>query len=145
MLVEKLKEFNENLSWKFNYGADQWQNLQDFEDDSDLDFDDRAKYFLLLWKDRTYDINDFGAIEGYSFEGEFVLCVRSKFDDPDYNFKYEDHIAALEKEVIKVFDGFSFCEGWTVKSWREVEVSNQYDTNIDGLKVRFVIEYKYDK
>ncbi len=142
MLVEKLKDISEVAGWQFNYGADHWQNLQDLPDDTDLEFSERQKYLMLLWKDRDFILNDYSAITGCRFDGEMVLCVRSKIQDPDYNFKYEEYIKHLESETEKMFDAFSVCDDWTVKAWRETEVSNQYDTNIDGLKIKFTMTYE---
>lgn len=141
MLVERLKEACDSIGWNFNYGRGHWQNLNDFPDDSDKAFPQRAKYFLLLWKDRDFKINDYGAVVGYSFEGEVVLCVRSKISDKDYNFKYEEHIKNLEIEAEKLFEDFTSCEEWTMKRWKEIEVENEYDINLDGLKVRFTVEF----
>ncbi len=142
MLVEKLKDISANVGWHFNYGADHWQNLQDLQDDTDLEFSKRRKYLMLLWKDRGFILNEYSAVTGYKFEGEMVLCVRSKIQDPDYNFKYEEHIKHLEDETEKMFLSFTVCDEWRVNSWKEIEVSNQYDTNVDGLKIRFTITYE---
>lgn len=139
MLVEKLRAISESAGWQFNYGADYWQNLQDLPDDSNLKFSERLKYLMLLWKDRDLILNEYSVITGYKFDGEMVLCVRSTLQDPDYNFKYEEHIKHLEDETEKMFENFSVCEAWTVKAWREIEVSNQFDANVDGLKIKFTI------
>lgn len=142
MLVERLKEACDSIGWNFNYGRGHWQNLNDFPDDGNKPFALREKYFLLLWKDRDFKINNYGAVVGYSFEGEAVLCVRSKISDKDYNFKYEEHIKNLEIEAEKLFEDFTICEDWTLKRWKEIEVENEYDTNMDGLKVRFTVEFE---
>lgn len=152
MLVENLKEIVNNLNanvpaltplkgkWNFNYGKDHWQNLGDYVNDVQMDFEDRQKYLLLLWKDRNFVLNNFGGVQGYSFDGELVLLVRSKISDEDYNYKYETHIRKLEAEAEKLFNQFSDCDGWLIKNWKEIEVENEYDTNMDGLKIRFTIE-----
>ncbi len=141
MLVEKIKEISGERNLQFNYGAEYWQNLQDLKDDTDLDFDERQKYLLLLWKDRDLTLSEYSAIIGYQFEGEMILCVRSRIDDPDYNFKYEKNVSKLEALSTNILSGFSICSNWQVESWHETEVINQYDTNIDGLKIRFTVIY----
>lgn len=141
MLVEKFKEICLQGSWQFNYGAGHWQNVQDFKDDSDLDFENRKKYFLLLWQDREVLLNEYGAVIGYEFTGESVFCVRSKISDEDYNYKYEAHIKNLRNEISKIFNSVNTCEEWTIKRWKEVEVENEYDTNVDGLKIEFTFRY----
>lgn len=105
-----------------------------------MPFAQRAKYFLFLWKDRDYILNEFGGIEGYTYEAETILAVRSRISDKDYEYKYETHIKNLEQEVEKIFEEFSVCEEWTIKRWKEIEVENEYDTNLDGLKVRFTVQ-----
>jgi hypothetical protein len=154
MLVENLKllisSLNQNIpsstplkgKWNFNYGKEHWQNLGDYVNDVHMDFIDRQKYLLLLWKDRSFVLNSQGGIQGYSYDGEMVLLVRSKISDPTYNYKYETHIKNLEGQTERLFNGFSDCDGWTIKSWKEVEVSNEFDTNLDGLKIRFTIEFE---
>ncbi len=140
MIVDKLKEICEVNAWFFNYGKEHWQNLNDFKDDSENTGQCQQKYFLLIWKDRTFKLNDYSEIEGYSWEGEFVFCVRSKLSDKDQNQKYEQRVKYLESEIEKVFEHFGICDEWEVKSWKELEVYDSYDTNVDGLKVRFKIE-----
>ncbi len=142
MLVEKLKQISQDLEYTFNQGAGHWQNLNDFPDDAQLPFEKRVKYLLPLWVDRSFKLNDYGAIEGYEFEGEMILAVRSKVSDKDYNTKYDDHIAPLQQECLSLFHEFNSCEPWTVKRWKEIEVHNQYDTNVDGLKIKFTISYE---
>lgn len=145
MLVQSLKEIvsqfvGQGLKWEFEYGKEHWQNLQDLPDDSLLPFAERVKYLMLLWKDRGFKLNPEGAIQGYTFDGEMVLLVRSKISDATYDYKYETHIKNLEAETERLFNGFSDCDGWTIKNWKEIEVENEFDTNMDGLKVRFSFE-----
>lgn len=154
MLVENLKEivtqFNSNIppstplkgKWNFSYGKEHWQNLGDYEEDSTMPFENRQKYLLLLWKDRTFALNNQRAVQGYSFDGEMVLLVRSKISDESYNYKYETHIKNLEAQAERLFNGFSDCDGWNIKNWKEIEVENEFDTNMDGLKIRFTIEFE---
>lgn len=141
MLVERLKEACDSIGWNFDYGKDFWQNLKDLPDDGSLPFNERAKYLMLLWRHREFILNDYGAIVGYTFNGEIVLSVRSKFSDPSFDYKYETHIKNLEIETEKIFDNFTSCEEWTIKKWGDDEVENEYDTNLDGLKIRFTVEF----
>lgn len=142
MLVEKLKQTAETVfDWKFDYGKDYWQNKGDYPDDSLLPFAERKKYLLLLWKDRDKIKNKHGATIGYRFTGSMLLTVRSRFNDPDYQYKYDTHIKNLEELADQLEDQFHECEDWCVKAWKEIEVENQFDTNMDGLKINFTIEY----
>lgn len=142
MLVEKIKEIAEDVfDWTFDYGRDYEQNKADYPDDGDIPFDDRKKYLLLLWKDKDYLLNNQSGIQGYTFEGEMIFAVRSRLSDPTYQYKYETHIKNLEGLAEKMFNEFTDCEGWSIKKWKEIEVENQYDTNMDGLKIRFSVSY----
>ncbi len=141
MLIEKLKEVAGLIGWEFNYGKGHWQNLQDLPDDSTKLFEERNKYFLLLWKDREKTKNKYGATTGYIYTGEFLLVVRSRQDDEDYNYKYETHIKNLENESDKFESYFYGCDNYVIKRWKEIEVENMYDPNLDGLKIQFTIEY----
>ncbi len=149
MLVENLKNIVGSLNaltvepkWNFKYGKDEWQNLGDYQKDEELPFADRQKYLLLLWKDRGFTINKHGAITSYRYSGEMVLLVRSKFSDPTYEYKYETHIKNLEAESERIYNAFLECDGWSISAWSEIEVSNIYDTNMDGLKIKFSIDYE---
>lgn len=149
MLVESLKQiisqFNSltapNNKWTFNYGKEYWQNKGDYPKDEELPFAERQKYLFLLWKDRGFIINKNGAMIGTRYDGEMVLLVRSKISDPTYDYKYETHIKNLEAESERVYNSFLDCDGWTITAWKEIEVENEYDTNMDGLKIKFTVEY----
>lgn len=140
MLVEKIEAIAQALNWKFKYGKAHWQNLGDFPDDADLPFAERQKYLQLLWKDRTGILNGYGVEEGEVFDGEFVLAVRSRLTDPTYQYKYDTHIKGLELLLQDMQAAMMDCDGLTIKSWRETEVENLYDANMDGLKVTFRIQ-----
>lgn len=141
MLVEELKSIAQSFDWKFDYGKEYWQNRGDFPEDENLPFEDRNKYLLLLWKDREFIINKYGAIEGVNFQGEMLFVVRSKISDPTYQYKYDTHIKKLEECTKSLFEAFSDCDGWKIKAWKETEVANRFDTCMDGLKINFTIEY----
>lgn len=141
MLVEKLRDLTKELGWQFNYGQGHWQNLLDLPDDADKAFKDRGKHFLLLYQNRQFVFDDFGAIEQHRYEGEAIFCVRSRLQDEDYNYKYDTHIAGLKAEVFRLIDSFSSCDPWRISRWEEVEVENTYDTNLDGILIRFTLSY----
>jgi hypothetical protein len=153
MLVEKLKgiidEFNQrepnqtNNIWNFCYGNNEWQNLGDYPQDNNIDFALRKKYLLLLWKDRECILNNFGSIQGFTFTGDMILSVRSKISDPTYIYKYEQHIKNLHSISDNILNMFSHCDGFLIKRWKESEVIDAFDANMDGLKISFTIEFNY--
>lgn len=141
MIVDDLKTLTTNLGWNFNYGSGEWQNLSDYPTDDQLPFAQRKKYFLLLWKDTIKSFDDFGTVTSNTYDGEFIMAVKSSMSDSDYNKKYDVHIKNIEIEIEKLIDSINLCSTFQLKSWKSTEVYNQYDTNVDGLKVKFTVTY----
>lgn len=154
MLVKVFKDLCWGLGWFFNYGDYAWQNLNDFADDTICADDDgklpeplptgteQGVKFLLLWKDREKVFNEFNVVTAHIFEGEFLLVVRSKMDDKDHNEKYEKRIKKMEDKVDSFQSCILDCDDFYIKMWKEVEVENELDTNVDGIKVRFKIRHE---
>ncbi len=138
MIVEKLKNIATLNSWVFNYGDYQWQNLKDLRNDTENP--NQQVYLLLLWKDTEKKFNEFNALVSETYEGEFLLAVRSELQDEDCNYKYEVRIKKLEALAENVTKGITHCEGFTIEYWKQSEVINQLDTNVDGLKIKFGIK-----
>lgn len=151
MLNETLNEIVDNLNasepnqpseiWNFKCGPDAWQNLGDFPEDQSLPFEERKKYLMLLWQDRETKLGNYGSVQGYTFTGDMILSVRSKLSDPTYKYKYETHIKKLYSVSERIMNSFSDCDGFTVLRWKETEVTDVYDTNVDGLKISMTIEW----
>lgn len=148
MLVERLEELIDDFNfptdpvklWHFNYGKEYWQNLQDLPNDAEIPFAERNKYVLLLWQDVDPKFNEFGVVESNTITGELLLMVRSKISDEDYNYKYQTHIKNLHAESANMVENFSVCDDWLIKRWKQIEVENAFDTNLDGLKIQFTLE-----
>lgn len=141
MLIEKLKSIAEVKEWDWCYGKDHWQNLTDAANDEQKPFEERVKFLKLLWKDKESKLDSYGTTTGYTYYGEMLLLVRSKISDQDYNYKYETHIKNLEELSEDMKNNFDICEEWTLRKWKEIEVENIYDANMDGLKIQFTIDY----
>ena len=141
MLVKKIQDICKKLNWTFNYGRSHWQNLLDLPDDSDKDFEDRGKYFLLLFQNKSLSFDSFSVISRHMYEAQAIFCVGSRFADKDYNEKYEKHIEKLSRELMRFVKQFPSCDGWALTKWEEVEVENTFDTNLDGLLLKFNMDY----
>lgn len=139
MLVEKLEQISKELGWSFNYGNHFWQNLNDFEDDSKLPFDEKQIYCLLLWQDVERKFNEYSTPVQRVFNGELILCVRSHMDEVDYYQKYNNHIKQLRIVLEDFYNLFHSCEEFNLVRAKEIEVANTYDTNLDGIKLEFTI------
>ncbi len=141
MIVERLRDIATLNSWVFNYGDYQWQNLLDLLNDNSEDEENKQQvYLLLLWKDIEKKFNEFNALVSETYEGEFLLVVRSELQDEDYNFKYEERIKKLEALSENITQGITHCDGLYFEYWKQSEVVNQLDTNVDGLKIKFRIK-----
>ncbi|WP_298118108.1 hypothetical protein [Flavobacterium sp.] len=127
----------------YTYGKDHWQNLCDHEKDGQLPFEERNKYFKLLWVDEEPTFNQYSAIETIKYDGELLILASSKISDATYQYKFETHIENLKALAYDFQEKLSSdCDGWLIKAWRIVEVENIYDNNLDGVKVRFTIQNK---
>jgi hypothetical protein len=146
-LQEKIKELVNGMNapepaqplFHYAYGKDHWQNLCDHDKDGQLPFEQRNKYFKLLWVDEDDVLNEYSAVEGCNYSGELLILASSKLSDASYEYKFETHIKKLKELANSFRDKISDCDNWIVKSWTKVEVENIYDNNLDGIKVRFRI------
>lgn len=125
----------------YSYGKDHWQNLADHEKDGALPFEERNKYFKLLWVDEDFQFNEFSSVIGCKFDGELLILASSKLSDPTYKYKYETHIKKL-KEYAQAFQKKLLdCDNWNILNWKVIEVENIYDNNLDGIKIRFLMQH----
>lgn len=139
MLAEKIKEISNALGWEFNQGSDVWQNLLDFPDDTEKPFEEKQIYCLLLWNDDETIFNEYSSPIKMNYTGEFILAVRSRMDDEDYNQKYDNHIKHLKEVIQGFYSHFGVCQDFSISRAKTTEVVNTYDTNLDGLKVNYSI------
>lgn len=144
MLQEKIKEtvlnYNTGLAgalFHYAYGKDHWQNLADHPKDDNKPFVERNKYFKLLWVDDDPTHNSYSAIERIKFDGELLILASSKFTDPTYEYKYENHIKNLKQLAYEFHDKLLDCNDWSISYWKIIEVENLYDNNLDGIMIKF--------
>lgn len=142
MIVDYTENLAESLGMGYQYGAMHWQNLIDAEDDTALPFEEKKKYLLFLWHDEDDILNAQGACEGYTYTGELLLMVRSKLSDESQKTKYDEAVKHLKAVANELRDQYLDCDGYLVKQWKKIEVYDEFDTNMDGLKIRFTIEFK---
>lgn len=123
----------------YAYGKDHWQNLADHSKDENKPFEERNKYFKLLWVDDDPRFNSFSAAESIKCDGELLILASSKLSDPSYEYKYDTHIKKLKELAMQFVNMISDCDNYQVTRWKMIEVENIYDENLDGLKVQFSI------
>lgn len=139
-MVDFLKDISKKLNYHFCYGKMHWQNLGDFPLQYDMLWEERKKYFHLIFVNRTNQFNDFNAIDTINFEGTFILSVRSKITDQDYEFKHEHNIKGLQLEIESILKNITACSSMQITRWKETEVEDMFDANLDGLKIDFTIK-----
>lgn len=136
-MKEKLQQIARNNGWSFDYGRDDYSNLERSED---------KEFYLFL--DPIEELVRFeeGAQEvGRTYSGRLLLLMVSDYDrvydDQEGNMpsegKYEKYIKRCKEEVMKITD--AFCWEYDILQWRMLEVINLYDTNFDGVLVNFQI------
>lgn len=147
MLQEKIKSTVNSFNapepaeplFHFAYGKDHWQNLCDHEKDGTLPFEERNKYFKLLWVDDDDVRNEYSAKTGCTYTGELLVLASSKISDASYEYKYETHIKKLKELADEFAEKLLDCDNWQIKKWTKIEVENIYDNNLDGVKVKFIM------
>lgn len=136
-MKEKLQQIARNNGWSFDYGRDDYSNLERSED---------KEFYLFL--DPIEELVRFeeGAQEiGRTYSGRLLLLMVSDYDrvydDQERNMssegKYEKYIKRCKEEVMKIAN--AFCWEYDILQWRMLEVINLYDTNFDGVLVNFQI------
>lgn len=136
-MKEKLQQIARNNGWSFDYGRDDYSNLERSDD---------KEFYLFL--DPIEELVRFeeGAQEvGRTYNGRLLLLMVSDYDrvydDQEGNIpsegKYEKYIKQCKEEVMKIAN--AFCWEYDILQWRMLEVINLYDTNFDGVLVNFQI------
>lgn len=139
-IVDYTEALATTLGYQYQYGQMHWQNLIDAAEDTEMPFADKKKYLLFLWHDEEDTINEHGGCEGQTITGELLLMVRSQLSDESQETKYRDAVKHLKTVSNNVRDAYVDCDKFRVKNWRKIEVYDEFDTNMDGLKIRFTIE-----
>ena len=139
-LVGILEAHAATLGWDFSYGNKSNQNL--------LRSDTIAgkKYMLLDPVRRVKSKSEFGGTGIRTFNGSFMLVVKSTLDTVYHNQKeqlasagrYELNIKPLLTELVLLEDILD-CSDYEIKSWEVIDVINQLDANLDGIIVTFSI------
>lgn len=142
MLVEQVKAIANSLGLIYKGGDDFWLNLTDYEPDDEKDFSERKKYVFLRPTTERGNVNPYGSIESSITECQIVLSVRSKISDESFDWKYDTHIKKLKPIAKSIVEGFSFCDGFTLKSYSLDMVTDAYDTNMDGYLIKMSVEFE---
>lgn len=138
-IVEVFEEQVTTLGWTFSYGNAANNNLLS----SSLDVDEI--YFILDPVTRVPLFTEFGSIESTTFNGQFLLVVKSTIDNNYHNQKgqdkatgkYEKNIKPLlEVELAKLQNYFN-CSEHQITGWSIIDAINVLDVNTDGVVVTY--------
>lgn len=131
-----MKEILELLAaaqgWSFDYGRTDFHNL----------FNEVETDVLHLFLDpveRSKVRNDSGNIEEYVYSGNMILLLNSDIDEGgDYNFRYTEYIKPILEGHIETIEEDLICGNEaTIKEWKEIEVINMFDQNLDGVIITY--------
>ena len=133
-MKEKLQQIASSNNWAFDYGRDDFSNLERVED--------KEFYLFLDPLEELVSFDDSQEV-GRTYNGRLLLLMVSDFDrvydDQEGNNAsegtYERYIKRCKEEVMKIAK--AFCWEYDILQWRMLEVINLYDTNFDGVLVNF--------
>lgn len=132
-LVEIIEGHCETLDWSFTYGNKANQNLLE----SDLVVD--KIYLLLDPVTRVKEKTEFGGTASITFNGDFLLLVKSDLDDI-YSNKYEDNIKPLLVNSLQLLEDVIDCSDYEILTWTIRDTINVNDFNGDGVIVTYSIK-----
>lgn len=156
-IVEVFEKYCNELGWRLSYGNQANQNLLQSDLTNDI-------YMLLDPVKRIKAFSEFGGSGYKSFEGSFLLVVKSNLDQTYYNQteeeKYKNRVDSIEGSVYEYFEGFAEgkynsnikplleielpkleeiinCSDYQIMNWSVLDVTDIFDANLDGIIVNF--------
>ena len=144
MLIGKLEDVKDKFGYFFHEGDEFQQNLNEFEDDTDLQFIDKLKVMLLYDYNEAEEKNDFGALIKTTYDCLIFFAVRSSFTQPGGLYRYNKYTKDCRQEFKKVEAEFNLCNAWEFKINKVNKKLNQLDTNLDGIMISCNIEYNHN-
>ena len=130
-LVEILQSYCLSLEWFFSYGNKSNQNL------ISSDRVEGRVYFMLDPITRAKTFSEFGGEGIKSFSGQFMLLVKSDFDDT-YSNRYTNNIKPL-LTTLESLEALINCSSYNITTWNIIDAINELDVNTDGIIVTFKI------
>lgn len=155
--VELFEKYANQLGWKLSYGNQANQNLLQSDLSNDI-------YLLLDPIRRLKAFSEYGGSGYKSFEGSFLLVVKSNLDQTYYNQtteeKFKNRVDSLDGSFFEVCEPFTEgkynqnikplledelprledlinCSEYQIMNWSVTDVTDIFDVNLDGLIVNF--------
>jgi hypothetical protein len=132
-MYDLLKAIAVANSYSFIYGRADYQNLHD-------ELETGLEYIFLdpVVIDEQFD--EFNRVEASTYSGSFMILVSSDIDKGDYDARYIDEIKPIIDGALVIIKEALKCGGSVdFNSWRQVEVINLFDYNLDGVTVTYNI------
>ena len=137
-IVGIFESYADTLGWSFSYGNKANNNL--LQSDREVD----KIYFLLDPVTRTKNKSEFGGNGVVSFNGQFLLVVKSNLDNVYHNQKgidktngrYEKNIKPLLTQL-ELLENELDCSDYQINEWSIIDAVNALDANTDGVVVTF--------
>lgn len=136
-MKEVLQQIANNNGWAFEYGRQDYNNLEG---------QSRKEFYLFLdVPEVSVTFDDYSAPIRHTYSGRFMLLKHSDFDrmydsqmgNDATEGKYEQYIKPCKEEVMKIAN--AFCGDYSIASWRIIEVINQFSNNFDGVIVNYQV------
>ena len=136
--VKILEDHATTLGWQFSYGNKANQNLLISDKVSD------RIYLILDPVTRVKAKSENGGIGEITFNGSFLLLVKSNLDNVYHNQKNKDKTEGkYEKNIKPLLDGLESleslidCSDVQILSWSVIDAINVFDANTDGIIVTY--------
>ena len=129
-MYDFFKNIADTNSWGFNYSPDDYRNLfQDCE---------AGKIYLFVDPITTDTIFSDVGNETITYSGKFFLVLSSDVDE-EYLDKYNDYIKPLISGAGGILKTELACTNYQINQWKQLEVINILDENMDGLMITYNI------
>jgi len=136
-IVKYFYDFTQTENWTFSYGNRVNQNLLQ----SDLVSD--KVYLLLDPVRRLKSFSEFGGSGYVSFEGSFLLVIKSNIDELYFETltsgKYGKNIKPMLESYLPKLENELNCSDYRIDSWVVTDVTDIFDINLDGIIVNYKI------
>lgn len=130
-LLKAIADAQTPTAWSFIYARKDFANLHD-------ELETGVPYIFLdpVSKESVFD--DANVETDVTYSGTFMVLVSSDIDKGDYNQRYIDQIKPLIVGALATIKSELKCVGSIdFNSWREVEIINVFDYNLDGIVVTY--------
>lgn len=133
-----MKEILEALAaaqgWIFDYGRADYHNLFNGIDNKGV------THVFLDPVERSKKRDDNGTVESLTYSGSFMMLYSSDIDEEGYNKRYLDYIKPIIDSQVEIVETELICnQEATIEEWKELEVINLFDQNLDGIVITYRI------